>query len=131
MTEGVRGHRVVKAFGMEEFELGRFREATRRHLQGQPLGADARRTRPAPVIESLAVVGAAALLIYAGRASAPATLTAGELIQFLTTLLMMYDPIRKLNKVNLILQEAMAAGPAGVAPAGDARTTSSRRRARA
>ena len=33
MTEGVRGHRVVKAFGMEEFELERFREATRRHLR--------------------------------------------------------------------------------------------------
>ena len=29
--------------------------------------------------------------------------------QFLTTLFMLYDPIRKLNKVNLILQEATAA----------------------
>jgi subfamily B ATP-binding cassette protein MsbA len=30
-------------------------------------------------------------------------------VRFLTTLLMMYEPIRKLNKVNLILQEALAA----------------------
>ncbi|HVS00516.1 MAG TPA: ABC transporter transmembrane domain-containing protein, partial [Thermoanaerobaculia bacterium] len=33
MAEGIRGHRVVKAFGMEEFEQARFREATRRHLR--------------------------------------------------------------------------------------------------
>ena len=33
MAEGIRGHRVVKAFGMEEFEVRRFREATRRHLK--------------------------------------------------------------------------------------------------
>jgi subfamily B ATP-binding cassette protein MsbA len=56
------------------------------------------------------VLGAAGLLIYAGRAIRSGELSPPELIQFLTTLLMMYDPIRKLNKVNLILQEAMAAG---------------------
>ena len=33
VAEVVRGHRVVKAFGMEAFELRRFQEATRRHLR--------------------------------------------------------------------------------------------------
>jgi subfamily B ATP-binding cassette protein MsbA len=103
MTEGVRGHRVVKAFGMEEFEIGKFREATRRHLRVN-LWAQMLANSSGPVVESLAVLGAAALAIRSGELSTP------ELIQFLTTLLMMYDPIRKLNKVNLILQEAMAAG---------------------
>jgi subfamily B ATP-binding cassette protein MsbA len=109
MTEGVRGHRVVKAFGMEEFELVRFREATRRHLRTN-LWAQMLANAAGPVVESLAVLGSAALLIYAGRAIRAGELSAPELIQFLTTLLMMYDPIRKLNKVNLVLQEAMAAG---------------------
>jgi subfamily B ATP-binding cassette protein MsbA len=109
MTEGVRGHRVVKAFGMEDFEIGKFREATRRHLRVN-LWAQMLANSSGPVVESLAVLGAAGLLIYAGRAIRSGELSAPELIQFLTTLLMMYDPIRKLNKVNLILQEAMAAG---------------------
>ncbi|MES1242208.1 MAG: ABC transporter ATP-binding protein [Acidobacteriota bacterium] len=109
MTEGVRGHRVVKAFGMEEFEIGKFREATRRHLRVN-LWAQMLANSSGPVVESLAVLGAAGLLIYAGRAIRSGELSAPELIQFLTTLLMMYDPIRKLNKVNLILQEALAAG---------------------
>ncbi len=109
MTEGVRGHRVVKAFGMEEFELGRFREATRRHLRVN-LWAQMLANSSGPVVESLAVLGAAGLLIYAGRSIRAGELSAPELVQFLTTLLMLYDPIRKLNKVNLILQEAVASG---------------------
>ncbi len=109
MTEGVRGHRVVKAFGMEEFELNRFREATRRHLRVN-LWAQMLANSAGPVVESIAVVGAAGLLIYAGKSIRAGELSAPELVQFLTTLLMLYDPIRKLNKVNLILQEAMASG---------------------
>jgi len=109
MTEGVRGHRVVKAFGMEEFEFNRFREATRRHLRVN-LWAQMLANSSGPVVESLAVVGAAALLIYAGKSIRAGELSAPELVQFLTTMLMLYDPIRKLNKVNLILQEATASG---------------------
>ena len=109
MAEGVRGHRVVKAFGMEEFEMGRFREATRRHLRVN-LWAQMLANSSGPVVESLAVQGAAGLLIYAGKSIRAGDLSAPELVQFLTTLLMLYDPIRKLNKVNLILQEAVASG---------------------
>ena len=108
MAEAVRGHRVVKAFGMEDFEHGRFKEATGRHLKVN-LRAQRLAHLSSPVVESLAVVGAALLLIYAGQAIRGGELTAAELVKFLTTLLMMYDPIRKLNKVNLILQEAAAA----------------------
>ncbi len=109
MTEGVRGHRVVKAFGMEGFEYNRFREATRRHLRVN-LWAQMLANSSGPVVEALAVVGGAGLLIYAGKAIRAGDLSAPELVQFLTTLLMAYDPIRKLNKVNLVLQEATAAG---------------------
>ena len=108
MTEGIRGHRVVKAFGMEEFELNRFKEATRRHLRVN-LWAQMLANAAGPVVESLAVVGAAALLVFAGKSIRAGDLSAPELVQFITTILMMYDPVRKLNKVNFILQEASAA----------------------
>lgn len=109
MTEGIRGHRVVKAFGMEGFELARFREATRRHLRVS-LWAQMLANASGPVVDVVAAVGGAALLIYAGKSIRAGHLSVPELIQFLTTAMMMYDPIRKLNKVNLALQEAMAAG---------------------
>ena len=109
LAEAVRGHRVVKAFGTEKFELDRFRRATRRHLRIN-LWAQMLANLSSPVVESLAVVGSAALLIYAGRAIRAGELTAPALISFLANLLLMYDPVRKLNKVNLVLQQALAAG---------------------
>jgi subfamily B ATP-binding cassette protein MsbA len=108
VAEAVRGHRVVKAFGMERFEHERFRQAARRHLRAN-MRAQLLSHASSPVVESLAVLGAAALLVYAGRTIRAGELTASDFVTFLFALLTMYDPIRKLNKVNLIVQQAMAA----------------------
>lgn len=108
VAEAVRGHRVVKAFGMEGFELGRFREATARHLKVR-LKAQLLAHSAGPVVESTAAILSTAFLIYAGYAVRSGDLTAPQLVQFLTNLIMLYDPVRKLNKVNLILQESLAA----------------------
>ncbi len=108
MAEGVRGHRVVKAFGMEGFEFERFRKAARRHLRVN-LWAQLLSNLSGPVVESLAVIGAAALLVYAGYQIRSGELSGPLFIQFLSNLLFMYDPIRKLNKVNLVVQQARAA----------------------
>jgi len=108
VSESVRGHRVVKAFGMEEFENRRFARATRSHLKvtlrGQLLA-----NLSSPVVESVAVFGAAALIVWAGKAIRTGGMSAGEFFAFLVNLLMLYDPVRKLNKVNLVLQQSLAA----------------------
>jgi len=107
LSEGVRGHRVVKAFGMEEFEQGRFREATWRHLKVTLRGQMISHVS-SPVIESLAAFGSAVVLVYAGMKVREGALTAPMLVQFIANLMLMYDPIRKLNRVNLVLQQALA-----------------------
>jgi len=106
--EGVRGHRVVKAFGMEEFEFKRFQQATRRHFRVN-LWAQMLSTLSSPVIESMGVIGVAALLVYAGLQIRAETLSAPLFVAFLINLFWMYEPIRKLNKVNLVLQQSLAA----------------------
>ena len=108
VAEAVRGHRVVKAFGMERFELERFRQATRRHLKVK-LKAQLLTYLSSPVVESLAALGAVAFIIYSGYTVRRGELSPSQVVQFLTNLLMLYDPVRKLNKVNLVLQEALAA----------------------
>ena len=109
LSEGIRGNRVVKAFGMEEFECRRFERATRGHLLAN-LRAQFLSTLSSPVIESLAAVGGAMLVISAGLMIRDGRLTFTLFFQFLVVLFLMYDPIRKLNKVNLVLQEAVACG---------------------
>jgi subfamily B ATP-binding cassette protein MsbA len=106
--EGVRGHRIVKAFNMEPFELERFRRATRRHLRVN-LWAQMLSTLSSPVVESLGVLGIAVLLIYAGTQIRAGNLSAPLFVAFLINLFWMYEPIRKLNKVNLVLQQSLAA----------------------
>ncbi len=106
--EGVRGHRVVKAFGMEEFEIDKFREATKRHLRVN-LWAQTLSTLSSPVVESMGVIGVAVLLMYAGLQIRAGSLSAPLFVAFLINLFWMYEPIRKLNKVNLMLQQSLAA----------------------
>ncbi|MEM6456322.1 MAG: ABC transporter ATP-binding protein, partial [Acidobacteriota bacterium] len=108
VAEAVRGHRVVKAFGMERFEARRFDAAARRHLRVR-LKAQMLAYASGPVVETLAAIVAAVFLVYAGRTIRAGVLAPSELIAFLVNAIMLYDPIRKLNKVNLILQEALAA----------------------
>ena len=108
VAEVVRGYPVVKAFAMEDFELGRFRRASRNHLRVK-LRAQLLAKASSPVIETLVAVGAALFLFYVGSAVRGGTLTPSQVMTFLTNLVMLYDPIRKLNGVNLNLQEALAA----------------------
>jgi len=108
VSESARGHRVVKAFGMEGFERERFRNATARHLranlQGQLIA-----NVSSPVIESLGVVGAGLFLVFAGRAIRAGSMDSATLVMFLFNLYLLYDPVRKLNKANLVVQQSLAA----------------------
>jgi ATP-binding cassette, subfamily B, bacterial MsbA len=108
LEETIRGVRIVKAFTMEPFEIGRFREATRRHLRWN-LSAQRIQALTSPVMELLAGVCMVLLFAYAQRRIAAGTLTAGSFASFLTALALMYAPIKKLNKVNLSLNTALSA----------------------
>ncbi len=108
LTEGIRGNRVVKAFGMEEFESRRFKAATRRHLNIN-LRAQVLASASSPVVETLSAIGGCTLLVVAGDMIRRESLTPSVFMAFLALLFMLYDPIRKLNKVNIIVQEALAA----------------------
>ncbi|MDH3592629.1 MAG: ABC transporter ATP-binding protein/permease, partial [Planctomycetota bacterium] len=108
MSEGVRGHRVVQAYGMEDHEDARFRSATAQHLR-MNLKAQLLSNLSSPVIETISAVGSAGFLIYAGFSIRRGELSSPEVIQFLFNMLLLYEPIRRLNSVNLILQRAIAA----------------------
>jgi ATP-binding cassette, subfamily B, bacterial MsbA len=108
LEETIRGVRIVKAFTMEPFEIGRFHEATRKHLRWN-LSAQRTQALTSPVMELLAGVCMVLLFGYAQSRIAAGQLTGGEFASFLTGLALMYAPIKKLNKVNLSLNTALSA----------------------
>jgi subfamily B ATP-binding cassette protein MsbA len=109
LQETISGFRVVKAFGMEGFELARFRRAAARLL-----GLNMRIARTTailpPLMEGvggLALIGA---LYYGSWAIRQEHLTIGAFVAFLSFLFAMYTPIKRLSRVNATLQAALAAG---------------------
>ena len=108
LEETIRGVRIVKAFTMEKFEIGRFHEATRRHLSSN-LKAQKIQALTSPVMEIISGVCLLALFMYANRRISSGTLTIGQFVSFLAALAAMYQPIKKLNKVNLSVNTALSA----------------------
>jgi subfamily B ATP-binding cassette protein MsbA len=109
LEETIRGVRIVKAFTMEQFEIKRFREATRRHLASN-LRAQRIQALNSPVMELVSGLCLIALIAYAHRRiTVSHTLTLGQFFSFLFALAAMYAPIKKLNKVNLSLNTALSA----------------------
>ena len=109
LQETISGFRVVKAFGMEGFEIGRFRRASARLL-----AVNMRITRTTailpPLMEAvggLALIGA---LFYGSWSIRDGHLTVGAFVAFLTALFAMYTPVKRLSRVNATLQAALAAG---------------------
>jgi subfamily B ATP-binding cassette protein MsbA len=109
LEETIRGVRIVKAFTMERFEILRFHKATQRHLDSN-LKAQKIQALNSPVMELISGLAMIALFTYAHRRIAVShTLTLGQFVSFLGALAAMYQPIKKLNKVNLSVNTALSA----------------------
>ena len=109
LDEVLKGYKVVQAFAMERFEALRFRESTRRHFRAN-LKARKIQALTTPVMEVVGTIGIIALIGYASRLIAQGAMTTGTFTSFLFGLYSLYTPIKRLNKVNLALQSAIASG---------------------
>ena len=107
-AEAFTGHRIVKAFGAEAHEEGRFRRAAH-----QVYRTNLRVTRTLAILPSLMefLGGAATVLLiwYGSRKILAQELTVGEFTTFVVAAFMMYTPVKKLSRVNANMQQAMAA----------------------
>ncbi len=102
--EVVSGAAIVKAFGTEAREKGRF-EALSLEFFRRQIKITAAKAAITPVIEIFAVIGACGILIYARRTG----LDLPSLIVFFAALFFMYAPVKKLSRVHLIIQQSSAA----------------------
>jgi subfamily B ATP-binding cassette protein MsbA len=107
LSETLRGNRVIKTYGMEDFESQRFRTANDRYFRVS-LRTVRLQAVNSPLMEVLAGVGLAALFAYAAGQIAQGRMTVGELISFLAAILMMYKPLKDVTKTNLALQLALS-----------------------
>jgi subfamily B ATP-binding cassette protein MsbA len=108
LHETITGNRIVKAFNMEEYEKRRFAEENNR-LFDTFLKRIRIRALSSPLMELLGGIAAAVIIWVGGYMIIRGELTPGTFFSFLAAVFMLYPPIRELSKVNLEIQEGLAA----------------------
>jgi ATP-binding cassette, subfamily B, bacterial MsbA len=98
LQETFSGNRVVKAFGMESFEVGRFRAAARRYLRD-----NVRAVRfvvlTSPLMDVLTAVVVALVLLYARGRISTGGMTLGTFGTFAYALFRAYEPVKSIGGV--------------------------------
>jgi subfamily B ATP-binding cassette protein MsbA len=102
------GTKVVKAFGMEAYEKKRFARKSQRvfTLEMKVVIAKA---LASPVMEFLGGIAIAVVVWYGGVQILKGNATPGEFFSFLAAVLLVYDPAKKMTRINNAVQEGMAA----------------------
>ncbi len=108
LQETLTGIRIVKAFSMEEFEAEKFRRAANR-LFRHSTRALRLASISSPLMELIAAVGGAAVLLYGAFQIQQGALTTGQLFTFLAAAFTTYSPIRRLGAASARVQAAAAA----------------------
>lgn len=101
LVELLGGIRVIKAYNLEAEEMARFRKTSGQMVHAGMKGVQAKELVN-PIIEIVAMVGLAALLLYifyAGRSGA-------DLAGFIMGILMFFLPIKKLAGVHILFEQA-------------------------
>ncbi|MDQ2835071.1 MAG: ABC transporter ATP-binding protein/permease [Acidobacteriota bacterium] len=108
LHETITGNRIVKAFGMELWEMNRFRRAARRLFDAN-LRSVSVQAISSPLMDLIASI-AIALLLLLGRISIQQKqMTAGSFITFLIAVFTLYDPVRKFAAFYNNFQQALGA----------------------
>ncbi len=108
IEESVTAHKVVKLFGGQRYESERFHEQAnwvRRHAVKQAAAASAN----VPIVQMVAAVALSIIIYIASEQSRSDEITVGAFLSFVTAMLMLTSPLKRLTGVNEFMQRGLAA----------------------
>ena len=108
LQETVSGNRVVKAFGMEDFEMQKFRDTARRLLRESMRWVRAA-AGTAPLMDLLGAIIIPLLLLYARDQIKHGLMTTGVFFGFLYAMFNAYMPLKRIGQVYQQFQYAQGA----------------------
>ncbi len=107
LQESIQGNRIVKAFGMENYEDRRFMAENGR-LFKQSLRASRIKSIVAPSMELLASFGIAGVVWYGGWSVIRGGRTQGEFFAFMAAMFLMYAPFKGLSRTSAAVHHGLA-----------------------
>ena len=108
LHETLTGTKIVKAFSMEDHERKRFEQKSRRIFRLE-MKENKVREMSSPLMEILGGLGIGFIIWYGGRHVISGTYSFGTFMSFLTAVGLMYQPLKKISRLNNAVQRGMAA----------------------
>ncbi len=102
------GAKIIKAFSREDYEKKRFYKKTSYIFKIEIKNAVVQ-ALSSPVMEFLAGVGIAFIVWYGGLNVIAGKYTAGDFMSFIAAVIMLYDPVKKMSKLNNAVQQGLSA----------------------
>ncbi|WP_448874020.1 lipid A export permease/ATP-binding protein MsbA [Desulfobulbus propionicus] len=108
LHETIAGIRIVKAFSMESFEIQRF-QSKMQSIMDTLMQETKYSCLSHPMIEFLGGVGMAMIIWFGGSQVLQGHSTPGAFMAFLAALIMLYEPVKGVTKINTTIQQGLAA----------------------
>jgi len=102
------GIKVVKAFGLEQFEIGRFAGLNREYYRFLRRSIKYE-VMSSPVMEMITSLGIAAVIWFGGRQVLDGGMTAEAFFSFITAMILVYNPVKRLINSYNIIQRSLGA----------------------
>ncbi|MDH5229965.1 MAG: lipid A export permease/ATP-binding protein MsbA [Gammaproteobacteria bacterium] len=106
--ETIDAHRVVKVFGGQDYERAQFEKANE-YNRRQYMKIISTNSASVPIVELMAALLLAAIIYLATQPHMQETVTVGTFMSFISAMLMLFPPIKRMTTLNVILQRGIAA----------------------
>ncbi|MBI1394462.1 MAG: lipid A export permease/ATP-binding protein MsbA [Betaproteobacteria bacterium] len=108
LQEGIECQKVVKIFGGAPYEVARFRASANR-VRSFSMKYAAAAAANTSIVQLIAAIALAVIITMVARQSAANETTVGGFVSFITAMLMLLQPLKRLTGVNEQLQKGLAA----------------------
>jgi subfamily B ATP-binding cassette protein MsbA len=108
LHETITGTKIIKAFNTQDYEKKRFAKKSRKIFRLE-MKENKVREMSSPLMELLGGLGTGFIIWYGGRHVISGTYSFGAFMSFLTAVVMMYQPLKKISRLNNAIQRGMAA----------------------
>jgi ATP-binding cassette, subfamily B, bacterial MsbA len=108
LQEAIEGHKVVKIFRGQDYESERFRDSVQQQRR-LSMRATVASAAQGPIVQFFAAIALATIMAVALRQVANDQTTIGGFVSFITAMLMLLAPLKRLPDINAPIQRGLAA----------------------
>jgi subfamily B ATP-binding cassette protein MsbA len=108
LDETIRGHKVIKIYGTQDYEARRFERCAKK-VRHQQFKLSVSAKVGVPIVEFVGAVIMAVIIYIGANRAAEDQLTVGGFVAFFAALGLLFSPIKRLTKLTHPLQKGLAA----------------------